>query len=96
MTRRDAVLTVIVCANTRSLDVGDVVAGTEAEVEPAEELAGSGRLRRPGAEPVKPVVDREMEGDDPVPDFLAGRRPAAGKVAHHLRVAVQVEQVADV
>ena len=34
-----------------------------------------------------------VEGEDLVPDLLAGRWPAAGEVAHDLRVAVQVEQV---
>lgn len=28
-----------------------------------------------------------------VPEYLAGHWPAAGEVAHHLRVAVQLEQV---
>jgi hypothetical protein len=37
-----------------------------------------------------------MEGDDLIPDYLAGCGPAASEVAHHLRVAVEVEQVIDV
>ena len=68
--------------------------GPGAEVEPAQEFPGGGGLGRPGPEPVEPVVDGEMGGDDPVPDFLAGCRPAAGEVAHHLRVAVEIEQIA--
>ena len=62
-------------------------------MEPAQELPGGGGLGRPGAEPVEPVVDGQMEGDDLVPDFLPGCRPAAGEVAHYFRVAVQAEQV---
>jgi len=37
-----------------------------------------------------------VEGNGLVPDFVAGRWHAAGEVAHYLRVAVQVEQVAHV
>jgi len=62
-------------------------------VEPAEELPGGGGLGRPGAEPVVPLVDAQVERDDLVADLLARRWPAAGEVAHDLWVAVQVEQV---
>jgi len=75
-------------------DIGEVVtAAVGTEVEPAEELPGGGRLGRPGAEPVEPAVDAEVEGNDLVPEFLAGCRPAAREVAHDRRVAVQGEQV---
>jgi hypothetical protein len=78
------------------VDVGEVSAGAGTEVEPAQELSGGGGLSRPGTEPVEPVVGRQMEGDDLVPDLLAGCRPAAGEVAHDRWVAVQVDQVVHV
>ena len=50
------------------LDIGEVVTAVAgAEMEPAQELAGGGGLGRPGAEPVEPVLDAEMEGDSAGP-----------------------------
>jgi hypothetical protein len=70
------------------------VPGAGAEMKPAQELSTGSGFGRPGAEPVEAVVDGEMERDHLVPDYLAGRWPAAGEVAHHFRIAVQVNQVA--
>jgi hypothetical protein len=63
-------------------------------VEPAQELAIAGGLSSPGAQPVEPLVDTEVERDDLVSQDLARSWPA--QVAHDLRVTVQVEKVADV
>jgi hypothetical protein len=45
-------------------------------MEPAQELPGGGGLGGPGAEPVEPFVDGEMEGDDLALNFRAGRERA--------------------
>ena len=66
------------------------------EVEPAHEPAGRLLDRGPEAEPGEAGVVVEKRRQDVVLDLGSGCRPPAGHEVHHVRVAVEVDEVVDV
>src|SRR5215211_1587691 len=65
-------------------------------MEPADEARRRLLLRGPEAVPGEPLVVAEERGQNVVLDLLSRRRPAAVDEAHHLRIAVKLDEVVDV
>ena len=72
------------------------VLGERPQVEPAEERAGRALDRRPEAVAVAAVVVGQPERQVVVAHLVAGRRRAAGDVAHDRRIAVEGDEVVEV
>src|SRR5215216_1837173 len=65
-------------------------------MEPADEARRRLLLRGPEAVPGEPLVVPEEHGQDVVLDLLSRRRPAAVDDAHHVGIAVELDEVVDV
>ena len=65
-------------------------------MEPPEEVAGRLLDDWPEAVAGEALVVAQERGQDIVLDLCARRAAAAGDVVHHLRIAVELDQVVDV
>jgi hypothetical protein len=65
-------------------------------MEPPEEVAGRLLDDRPEAVAGEALVIGQERGQDIVFDLCARRAATAGDVAHHIRIAVEVDQIVDV